>query len=114
VTADPAPLPIPFEVIPDGIAVRIRLTPNASANRIDGVADGPDGPVLKARVTAVPEKGKANAALIKLLAKSLGIAKGRISLTGGARDRRKKLLIAGGGAAELAALQALVARARAG
>ncbi len=108
------PAASPFEVTPDGIAVRIRLTPKSSANRIDGIADGSDGPVLKARVTAVPEKGKANAALIKLLAKSLGIAKGRLSLTGGARDRSKKLLIAGGGAAELAALQALVARASAG
>jgi hypothetical protein len=86
----------PFSLSPDGVVVRIALIPKAGANRIDGVIDRPDGAALKVRVTAVPEKGKANAALIKLLAKSLGIAGGRLSLISGAKDRQKRLLIANG------------------
>jgi len=88
--------PGPFSLSPDGLVVRIALIPKARSNRIDGVIDKPDGPALKVRVTAVPEKGKANAALIKLLAKSLGIAGGRISVISGPKDRQKRLLIASG------------------
>ena len=46
-------------------------------------------------VTAVPEAGKANEALIKLLAKEWGVAKSSISLVAGATDRNKILHIAG-------------------
>lgn len=55
--------------------------------------------VLKVRVTAVPEKGKANAALIKLPAKTLGAPQTAIAMTGGAADRRKTLTIEGDPAA---------------
>ncbi len=110
----PQPAHSPFEIVTGGIAVQVKLTPKSSANRIDGVADGSDGAVLKVRVTAVAEKGKANAALIKLLAKSFDVAKGRITVVAVAKDRHKRLLIADGDAADFAELQARVARASAG
>lgn len=74
----------------------VRLTPKASRDRIDGVAPEADGGrVLKVAVTAVPEDGKANAALVKLLAKQWKLPKTSITLTAGATDRRKTLLISG-------------------
>ena len=54
---------------PDGLIVPVRLTPKASRDAIEGLReDASGGRVLAVKVTAVPEKGKANAALEKLLA----------------------------------------------
>lgn len=79
-----------------GVRVAIRLTPKAKANRISGIAAQADGdPILKASVTAVPERGKANAALISLLAKAWRLPKSAITLGAGATDRRKTIHIAG-------------------
>lgn len=57
-------------------------------------------------MTAAAQKGKANAALIKLLAKALGTPKSSIAITGGATDRRKTLLIEGDPAALAARIDA--------
>lgn len=76
--------------------VRLRLTPKASANRITGVqSDAAGNIVLKAQVTAVPEGGKANAALIKMLSKEWKLAKSSIEVVQGATNRNKTLLISG-------------------
>ena len=56
-------------------------------------ADG--GVALKAAVTAPPEDGKANAALVALLAKAWRVPKSAISVIAGASDRRKTLLVEG-------------------
>lgn len=75
--------------------VTVRLTPNASRNDIQGWSEDPDGaPVLKVRVTAVPEKGKANDALIALLSKAWRIPASSITIAKGATDRMKTLRIA--------------------
>ena len=76
----------------DGITVTVRLTPKAGADRIDCVAGDS---ALKVRVTAAPESGKANAALIKLLAKSWKLPKSTLSIAGGAKDRNKVVHVAG-------------------
>lgn len=74
----------------------MRLTPKAARDRVAGLAAEADGGVvLKVAVTAVPENGKANAALIKLLAKEWKLAKTTITVVAGATDRRKTLLVAG-------------------
>lgn len=74
----------------------MRLTPKAARDRVAGLADEADGGVvLKVAVTAVPENGKANTALIKLLAKEWKLAKTTITVVAGATDRRKTLLVAG-------------------
>ncbi len=91
----------PFTETAAGLKLAVRLTPKAARDRIDGVAAEADGgSVLKVGVTAVPEDGKANAALIKLLAKQWKLPKMAIAITAGATDRRKTLIIAGD-AAEL-------------
>lgn len=72
--------------------ITIKLTPKASRNAIQGWGVDADGvPVLKVSVTAVPEKGKANAALINLLAKEWRLPKGNFRLIRGETDRLKQL-----------------------
>ncbi|MGD8809167.1 MAG: DUF167 family protein [Gammaproteobacteria bacterium] len=91
---------MPLRRLADGVSVAVRLTPKAGADRIDGVAESAAGGViLKARVTAAPESGKANAALLKLLAKRWKLPKSALSIAGGARDRNKVVHVAGDPAA---------------
>jgi len=87
---------LPFRITKTGIVVTVKLTPGTSADRITGVDVGVDGaPVLKARVRAIPEKGKANTALIALMAKWLGVPKSGIEILSGTTSRLKQLAIAG-------------------
>lgn len=70
--------------------IKLRVTPNAGRDRIEGfetLADGSE--VLRIRVAAVPDKGKANAAVIALLAKSLGLPKSALTLVAGETARLK-------------------------
>ncbi len=90
----------PVTVRADGVTLAVRLTPKASADRIQGLAeDAGGGTVVKAAVTAPPEKGKANAALIKLLAKACSLPKTSLTVISGATDRHKVLHIDGDPAA---------------
>lgn len=74
----------------------VRLTPSASADRIDGWDVDADGrPVLRVRVRARPVEGEANAALLKLLAKALGVPKSSVSLERGGQSRTKMIEVAG-------------------
>ena len=90
----------PFAAASDGVRLAVRLTPKASANRIVGLADDADGGVvLKVAVTEAPERGKANAALLKLLARAFGLQARDFAVVRGARDRRKTVAIIGAPAA---------------
>ncbi|MBY0500470.1 MAG: DUF167 family protein [Alphaproteobacteria bacterium] len=72
----------------------VHLTPKASANKIDGWAVDVDGKkVLRVRVTAVPENGKANEGLIKLLSKTFHLSKSKIVLIRGEASRIKHFKI---------------------
>lgn len=74
----------------------IRLTPGASADRIDGWDVDADGrPVLKVRVRARPVEGEANAALLKLMAKTLGLPKSAVTLERGGQSRSKRIAVEG-------------------
>jgi uncharacterized protein (TIGR00251 family) len=78
------------------IELRVRLTPSGGRDAIDGVEKDTEGlPYLKARVTAVPEDGKANKALIALLSKTLKIPKSSISFVSGETSRKKILRLDG-------------------
>ena len=80
----------------DHIRLTVRLTPNGGRDAIDGVEAAADGDEhLKVRVSAVPEKGKANQALLAFLAKKLGLAKSKLSLISGETQRKKILRIEG-------------------
>ncbi len=86
--------PAPYRRTKAGVELFVRLQPGSSADRIDGIYR-PDGATtsLKVKVRAQPEKGKANKALIKLLAKTLGVAQGGLVLTAGTTHRSKTVLI---------------------
>ncbi|MBB5772825.1 uncharacterized protein YggU (UPF0235/DUF167 family) [Brevundimonas vesicularis] len=74
----------------------IRLQPGAAADRIDGWTTDAEGrPVLKVRVRARPIEGEANDALIRLLAKSLGVPKSSISVGRGGQSRAKMIVVQG-------------------
>ena len=80
----------------DTARLPIRLTPGASADRIDGWDVDADGrPVLRVRVRARPVEGEANVALTKLLAKTLGVPKSAVSLDRGGQSRSKMISVAG-------------------
>lgn len=78
-----------------GLVLSLKVQPKSSRNIIEGVVETPDGSALKVAVTAPPDKGKANAAVIALVAKAFGVAKRDVTLTLGETDRRKVLHIAG-------------------
>lgn len=86
----------PFRLTGEGLRVDLRLQPGASRAGVDGIAVLDDGAtVLKVRVTEPPEGGRANAALVKLLAKAWKLPKSAVSLVAGHTDRRKTLAVAG-------------------
>ena len=86
----------PYRRDADGLLLTLRVTPNAGADRIEGTEQRDDGSaVLRVRVTAVPDKGKANAAVIALLAKALGIPKSSIALVSGETARLKTVRLNG-------------------
>lgn len=100
----------PWTEIPGGVELQVRLTPKGGADRIDGIGADADGRAhLSARVSAPPDKGKANAALEKLVAKTLGVPRRDVALTRGQTSRVKTLQVAGDPKALAAALTAAVA-----
>ena len=72
-----------------GDTLRVRVTPKASRERIVSEMQTDGSVLLRVYVTCVPEDGKANKAVIALLAKALGVAKSRVVITHGLTDRNK-------------------------
>ena len=68
-----------------GAEIAVRVTPRAARSRIVAESDG----ALRVYVTAVPEAGKANAAVCKLLAKAMGVPKSALRLVRGETARDK-------------------------
>jgi len=84
----------------DKLLLFVRLTPKSAADKIEGSQGLSDGStVLKIRVRAVPEDGKANRALLELLSKNLGVPLAALSLKSGATSRLKTIAIAAPSAA---------------
>lgn len=77
-------VPLPPLQIPPGTEFSVRVTPKAARNRVS-LEDGQ----IRVYVTTVPEDGKATQSVIKLLAKTLGVAKSRLTLIRGATSRDK-------------------------
>lgn len=95
-SADNPTRPPAWRATGDGVLLSVRLQPKSSRDAIDGIVALSDGSrSLKARVRALPEKGAANKALIKLLAKAIGVARSDLEVAAGAKDRNKTVRIAG-------------------
>ena len=96
----------PWRATLEGVVVACRLTPKGGRDAIDGAATLADGTrVLLARVRAAPEDGKANDALIKLIAAKAGVPPSRARLVAGAKSRLKQVAISGDPAALMAKLE---------
>ncbi len=79
----------------DGLSFRVRLTPKGGRDAVEGWSAGADGAEhLKARVASPPQDGRANAALIALLAKTLAVPKSKIAIVAGEASRLKTIQLA--------------------
>ncbi len=78
------------------LRLRVRLTPKGGRDAIEGWWSDSEGrETLKARVAAPPEDGKANTALIGLLARALDVKKSEVRIASGAASRLKTIEIDG-------------------
>lgn len=82
----------------NGIELRVKVVPGASRDRIVGML----GDSLKVQVSAAPERGKANAAVAKLLADRLGVSTNAVTLVCGAGSPQKVFAIHGVSSADAA------------
>lgn len=86
----------PWRIDGDALVLAIRLTPRSAKQGIGGIWVDEQGACwLETRVRAVPEKGRANADLIKLIAKALNVPSRNINLEAGDTSRRKRVRITG-------------------
>jgi len=89
--------------------LRVRVTPRSAQSRVGGIARDAEGrAALEVRVTAAPESGKANKAVIATLANSLKLAKSRLTISAGHAGRNKVVAISGDPAEVEAALANLL------
>ena len=84
-----------FRIDETGLSLFVRVTPRSSKDAIEGVTvDAAGDARLAVRLRAVPEDGKANKALVALLAKSWKIPKSAITIAAGETQRQKTLRLA--------------------
>lgn len=86
-----------LRVTDDGVAVPVVAKPGARVDKIVGLHDGR----VRVAVSAAPEKGKANAAIAAVLAKSLGVPKRNVVQTVGLTSREKVFVVSGKSTAEI-------------
>ncbi len=102
---------LPWSPRGGALVLSVRLTPKSARDEIGGIDRLADGrPVLKVRVRAVPADGEANAALVKLISKSLRLPIAAVRLESGTTGRVKTLLLTGDANALATALAAVAAR----
>jgi uncharacterized protein len=80
-----------IDAMSDPIRLRLKIVPKASRDSISGW----QGEVLKVRVTAAPERGKANRAVMALLASALAVSRRRIQLIAGTSSEYKTVAVEG-------------------
>ena len=101
----------PWAPTPGGVALAVRLTPKGGRDAIDGIERLADErAVLNVRVAAPPSEGKSNAALVRLLAKAVGVPPRDVALAAGATARIKRLIISGDPSTLIAALEKFAAK----
>src|ERR1700709_2110964 len=86
----------PWRYSTAGISVALRVTPRGGRDDIDGVETLANGrSVVKVRVRAIAEGGEANRAVTELLAKVLGVPKGKVRVLSGTTSRLKQIAVDG-------------------
>lgn len=80
-----------LRAVEDGVVVSVHVQPGA---RTSGVV-GRHGDALKVKVSAPPLDGRANAAVIDLLARTFGVRPAQVSILAGASSRSKQVLVEG-------------------
>ena len=86
----------PWRYSTEGISVALRVTPRGGRDDIDGVETLANGrAVIKVRVRAIAEGGEANRAVMELLAKALGVPKGKVRVLSGVTSRLKQIAVDG-------------------
>ena len=83
----------------DGVSFPVRVTPRARRNAVAGL----HGNALKVYITAPPEDGRANEAVIELLAKTLGVKRQQVGILTGATSRDKVVRVIGLASGEIKA-----------
>jgi len=102
---------VPWRSEASGLVLSVRLTPRSDREAIDGITQLADGKaVLQARVRAPPSEGQANAALVRLIAATLGVRPRDVSLVAGETARLKRVKVSGSAAALAAALAKVCTR----
>lgn len=79
------------EATAGGVVIRVRAQPGARRNGVTGVREGE----LCVAVTAPPDRGRANDAIVKVLAKVIGVPRSRIKILSGETNRHKRLVVEG-------------------
>src|SRR6516162_5976023 len=86
---------LPWRNEAGGLVLSVRLTPKGGRDAIEGIEQLANGEsVLKVRVRAPPMEGEANAALVKLLVRTLGVPARDVRLVAGLSARVKRVRIA--------------------
>lgn len=87
---------VPWRAVAGGVELAVRVTPAGRVNRVDGVELRDDGTaVLRLRVTAPADRGRANAAVLEVLARHLGVPRSTLEIVSGDTARLKRIRIAG-------------------
>jgi uncharacterized protein YggU (UPF0235/DUF167 family) len=82
----------------DGVRLQLRVKPGGRSDRLVGPHDG----ALKLEVRAAPERGRANDAVVRLLAGALGVGRADVEVTAGAAGRGKVVSVSGLSAVDVA------------
>jgi uncharacterized protein (TIGR00251 family) len=85
----------PWRIARDGVLLAVRVSPKASRDGIDGLADTSQGPAVQVRVRAVPSEGEANTAVAAVVARWLGVPGRTVAVARGHKSRVKTLEIGG-------------------
>jgi uncharacterized protein YggU (UPF0235/DUF167 family) len=98
--------PSPFIAAAGGLRIRVHARPGGRRDCVEGLrSEGDGGVAIKVTVRAAAEDGKANGAIVTLLAREWGLPQRALALLSGATDRRKSFHLAGDPVALLARLE---------
>lgn len=89
------PAGLPLRRADQGVILTVRLTPKAREDAVTGIGLFDGTPVLRARVRAIPEQGRANAALEQLIAHWLGVPASSVNIAQASKSRLKQVRVEG-------------------